>query len=211
MRMKTELTNICPEIIIKADTPREDNTGLRVIHLLPSPNTANLIDIVFDVRDSYLLRLLVCKEEISKEETDNCPYPMHKNNEATRRVCIDSGKKLAHIYVRHNQINNETRSFLIAFIEGEVLSKTDEILEMLKNTVDWLNIAKERPFFYIIRYGKPDISLATNQIRMTLTKKIKEIYSKYPDNEDPCIVLQTLHDSKSLIIEHIRKFIIKVS
>jgi hypothetical protein len=211
MGMKTELADICPEIIIKADTPKKDDAKLRIIPLLPSSNTANLTSIVFDVRDPVLLRLLVCKEELSTNGTDNCLYPEHKNNEADRRVCINSEKKLAHIYVRHNQVNKETRSFVIAFIEGKNLHKIDEILTMLENTVDWLDIAKERPFFYVIRYGQPVISITTNQTRIELAKRIKGIYKGYPDNEDTCIVLSSLPDSRSLIIEHIRKFSIKIS
>ena len=205
------MADICPEIIIKEDTPRKDDTGLRVIPLLSSSNTTNLKRIVFDVRDPFFLRLLVCKEAIPKAGPDNCPYQEHKKNEAAKRVCIDLEKKLAHVYVRRHQANDETRSFVIAFIEGRNLSKINEISAILENTVDWLDIAKERPFFYVIRYGQSASSLVTNQACADISERIKEIYKGYPDDENPCIVLQTLHDSKSLIIDHIKKTKIKVS
>jgi len=202
------LTDICPEKIIKASPPSE------VISLLPSSNTANLKRIVFDVRDPVLMRLLVCKEEKSKNGTDSCPYLEHENNGAVKKACGDPERKLANVYLRHEELNKTARSCVIAFIEGKYLSKTNELMDILKTTVDWLNIAKENPYFYIIRYGQPAINLTITQTRETLTKKMKEIYKGYSDDEDTCIVLSCLPDSESLMIDHLKdhnkKFLVKV-
>lgn len=204
------MAEICPKKIVKPVSTQRGAAKPEIIPLLPSSNTAKLQRIIFDVRDHVLLRLLVCKEEITKNETSGCPYPEHTNNAATIKACGYSNKRLAHVYVRHEQTNEDVRSCVIVFIEGMRLCRTNELMDMLKNTVDWLEIAKEKPFFYIVRYGQAAINNTIDETRTTLTKKIKEIYKGYPDDDDTCIVLSVLHDSQSLMIDQTKKSIIKV-
>ena len=180
---------ICPSIIVRASQPTADGSNPSVIKLLDSLNTANIERIVSYVGEPLLLRLLVCKEEKKRQRANNCPYPEHENNDATKKACANPENKLAHIYVRDEKTDKISRSCVVAFIEGLYLSKTDELLEIFKNTVEWLSIAQESPYFYIVRYGNPVVQTTINDSRTYLNKKIKEKFDGYLKNEDTCFII----------------------
>jgi len=176
-----------------------------IVSLLPSLNTANLDKIVLNIHDSFLLRLLLCKEEKNAQHITNCPYPKHKNSNAVNIAC-NSPIKLAHVYLRHEQINNTTRSCVIVFIETMYLFDRDGLLNLYKNTVNWLNIANEKPYLYILRYGIPRSSLNTNTTCKVLNIEIKKIYRDYSNDEDICKIIPVEKHSKSLRIDYVKNF-----
>jgi hypothetical protein len=158
------------------------------------------------VLEPVLLRLLVCKDENITKTPDDCPYPEHKNREATKWICNSSENKLAQIYIRHEKIAAKARSCLIIFVEGRYLGRTDELLETLLCTVSLLNIEQEKPYFYIFYYGQPVIQLTAANTCKLINNKIKEKIKIYSFDEDICIALPIRRTSESLIINHSKKF-----
>ena len=172
---------------------------------------ANLERIICNVHEPILLRLLVCKEERNTDEPDSCLYPDHVNEKATKKACRDSNKKLAQIYIRHETINPVARSCVLVFIEGKYLSNTNVLIEIFQNTVNWLNIAKEKPYFYVFRYGVPQFDVTTNTASKNLNKKMKEILGGYSRGEDICFMLPVERDAKPLTINCTRIFSFRAS
>jgi hypothetical protein len=57
------MTSICPEIIIRAVNPKDEDFGPCTVKLSASSGVANLERIICNVLEPVLLRVLVCKEE----------------------------------------------------------------------------------------------------------------------------------------------------
>jgi hypothetical protein len=186
--------------------PKNREFNPNTIELLPSKNVANLEKIVCNVLESVLLRLLVCKDEKSGKTPEDCPYPEHKNCEADKLVCNNSEAKLAQIYIRHDKVNAQSRSCVIVFVEAQYLSKTEELLERLQNSISWLDIENERPYFYIFHYGPPACQLTANNSCKRINAKMKELFTGYSQDEDICIAVSVQRGSKSLIVNHRTKF-----
>jgi hypothetical protein len=124
------------QTLIRATAPKDGNIPSKV-SLLSSANIANLTWITCNVPEAVLLRMLVCKDENSTGLPNDCPCPEHKNNTADTWTCSGFKGRLAQIYIRHETINPKSRSCVIAFVEGLNLSRTDELMELLKNTAAW--------------------------------------------------------------------------
>jgi hypothetical protein len=197
-------------MIVRAASPKEGVSPC-IIELLPSPNTANLARIECNVLEAVLLRLLLCKDENPTGIPDDCLYPEHRNSEARKMACGSPEAKLAQIYIRHEKINVKSRSCLIVFVEGQYLHKIDDLLERMRNSVTWLNIADERPYFYIFHYGQPVFQLTANDSRKRISKKIKELFNGYSQDEDVCIMAPVQRNARSLIVNHFKKFSLKAS
>jgi hypothetical protein len=176
------------------------------VQLIPSPNTANLNKIVFNMHLPILLRLLLCKEQRLTPSPDNCPYPEHKNDGVVKKTCGNSVDKMAQIYVRHEKMDTKARSCVLVFIEGHYLSNIDNLFLIVKNTVDWLQIAHEKPYFYIFHYGSPVFGTAATHAIKKLNKKIKELFTEYSQTEDICMGSPVGRRSESLQINHTVKF-----
>jgi len=176
-----------------------------VVSLLPSINTANLERIVFNIHNPVLLRLLACKEEKNTQHPTGCLYPEHKNSKAVKIACNLPGK-LAHVYIRHEQINNTARSCIIVFIETMYLFDRDGLLDLFKNTVDWLDIANEKPYFYVLRYGEPKNVLNTNYACKVLNIELRRNYSGYSNDEDVCTIVPIEKHSQTLRIDYVKSF-----
>lgn len=200
-------------MIVRAGKPTNEEFSPSSVSLLSSPNVANLKRIVFYASEPILLRLLVCKDERVAGKIDTCPYPEHKKNDATNLACRDCKNVLAQIYIRLNRINlNRTlRSCVIVFVEGQYLSRTDDLLERLQCSVKWLNIELEQPYFYIFYYGQPMLLSNTNNSCKNINHKIKELFNFYSRDEDVCIVASVGRESESLIINHKNIFSCKAS
>lgn len=196
VKRNNRVDRICPVMIVRASSCATGN----IIPLLLSPNTANLQRIVCNVHEPLLLRLLVCREKNVAHNSNDCPYPDHINSQALKKACRDSEKKLAQVYVRHEQLNKKARSCVLIFIERHTLNKTEELSKLLKDTVGWLQIAQEKPYFYIFHYGQPEFSVNTNNAIKSLNKKIKETIDGYSQDEDSCIGVSVIRGSESLTI-----------
>jgi hypothetical protein len=118
---------------------------------------------------------------------------------------------LAQIYIRHEELHVKARSCVVILVEGKHLHETDKILQIFLNTVKWLNIASEKPFLHVLRYGEPQIGLTTKQTGIELNKKIRGIYTGYSDAEDICIMGSVVKGAIPLIINCTRNFSITAS
>lgn len=197
------MSGICPETIIRTTSNVTNGTSPNIILLSGSSNTANLERIVFNVHEPVLLRLLVCKEE--KAHPDICSFPEHENTYAVKFACKNSEVSLAQIYMRHEQINLKARSCVLIFIDGKYLQDTEKIIKIYENTVNWLNIADEKPFLYVLRFGD-SIGLTTKFIGIDINKKLKNIYRDYTDTEDICIMVSVARRAKPLVVNCTSKF-----
>jgi hypothetical protein len=205
------LDEVCPGRIVRSDSPKGGQFSPSIVNLLPSSNVANLEKIECNVLEPVLLRLLVCKEEKPARSSDDCPYHDHKNPDAVRFACNDSNDKLAQMYIRHDNLNTKSRSCVVLFVEGRYLSKTDELLKMMKNTVEWLGIARERPYFYIFHYGNPQFGVtATNSCRR-INEGIKKHFTDYSQEEDVCRTAPVPRGSKSLVVNYSKNFLLRAS
>jgi len=185
--------NICPfKIVIPADP---------LVSFLPPPNkTANLKKIEFLIHNPVLLRLLACKEE--KTTTNDCPYPIHKNPDAVNAACRTKDE-IAHLYLRHEIIDNIARSCVVYFTDTTYLFTPDGLLELFKNTVKWLNIGHEKPYFYVIlRYKEPKTAVNTEYNRKIVNRELRKIYKGYSLDEDICTVIPANKQADLLRIEH---------
>jgi hypothetical protein len=205
------MTDVCPEIIIRAASPKDKNFSPSTVELLVTTNVANLRRIVSNVLEPVLLRLLVCREEKPAEKPYDCPYPEHKNSEAVRLACNETTVKLAQIYLRHDKINLRARSCVVVFIEGRQLSNTNDLLERLQNSVKWLDIADEKPYFYVFHYGDPVCQNTTNDSCKRIAARMREVFPGYSQDEDICIPVSVRRDSESLIVKHTTKFSLRAS
>jgi len=196
--------NTCPLKIVVPANP--------LVPLLPSPNTANFKRIEFYIRNPVLLRLLVCKEENKTQTPINCLYPDHKNSNAVNIVC-NSPNKLAHIYLRHEKMDNVARSCVIFFIDTIYLFTPNGLLKLFTDTVNWLNIAHERPYFYVIlRYNEQKTIANTEYNRKIINFELRKIYDGYSKDEDICIIIPANKQAELLRIDHTngsKKFYIK--
>lgn len=64
------------------------------------------------------------------------------------------------------------------------------MVELLQNTVNWLNIKQEKPYFYIFHYGHPVNLLTANNSRHTINGKIKKFSTFIPRTKTyilPCL------------------------
>jgi hypothetical protein len=80
------------------------------------------------------------------------------------------------------------------------LREIDRIVQIFQNTVNWLNIADEKPFLHVLRYGEPQIGLTTKHVGIELNEKIRRIFASYSDSEDICIMVPVRRGTKPLII-----------
>jgi hypothetical protein len=196
------LSDICPfKIAVPTDPP---------VPLLPSPNTANIQRIVFNGHNPVLLRMLACQEANSTHNSSGCPYPDHKSPVANKLAC-NSPDKFSHLYIRHEQMDDTARSCVIVFIENTYFFDKDGLLQLFQNTVSWLGIAQEKPYFYIARYGKSHTTGDTGYNSKVLNMALKRIYKDYPDGEDICIIIPVGQRAQILSINHNRKFLVTVS
>ena len=205
------MTKICPQKIIRAASITTGCATPNTIQFLESSNTANLKRIICNVPEPILLRLLVCKDEKNTEYMEECPYPEHINTDATKKVCSDSDKKLAQIYIRHENYNNIARSCIIAFIEGKYIRETDKLLEIYQNTISWLDIAQEKPYFYVLSYGEPLFGLTTNDAKKNINIKIKEKFNEYQKGDEICNIVPVERKAEPLTINCGNKFSIRAS
>jgi hypothetical protein len=205
------LNKRCPGITIRAAKPK-GGVSPSIIELLPSPTTAHLSKIECNVPEAVLLRLLACKDENPTKKPDDCPYPEHKSSGAEKLACNLHDIKLAQIYIKKEKNAGKSRSCLIVFIEGQYLNKKiDELLERLKNSVTWLDIENEKPYFYIFYFGQPVFLLTANDSCKRINKRIKELFLGYSRDEDVCIMAPVQRNSTSFIINHFEKFSLKAS
>lgn len=181
---------ICPEKIINAG----------VIPLIPYHNIASLNNIVFNVNDTILLRLLACKD--AKGQNGLCSYSDHINPNANKNACQISDIELAQIYFRHTIINNKAGSCIVIFIDGYNLLQTDMIFSIYQNTVNWLNIANEKPFLVVVYHGDPKFYNDISEARRMLDQKLKPM-SNY---KNPCDITYASEEAESLIITHTKLF-----
>jgi hypothetical protein len=177
-------------MIVRSGKPADEKFSPSAVPLVSSANVANLKRIVCNVQDHVLLRVLACKGERAVGKADVCPYPDHKNNGATRLACVDCNNVLAQIYIRleHSHDNQSLRSCIIAFGEGQYLSKTDDLLQRMQYSIAWLDIEHERPHFFIFYYGQPMAQLIAKNSQKFINDRIKKLYNFYSPEEDVCIV-----------------------
>lgn len=195
--------DICPFKIVLPTEP--------LVPLQLSPNkTADFKKIEFYIHDPVLLRLLVCKE--GKINLSDCLFPKHKNPDAAKFAC-NSQDELAHIYIRHEIMNNVARSCLILFIDTMYLFTPNGLLKLFADTVNWLNIAQEKPYFCVVlRYKEPKTTVNTEYNRRIVNRELRRIYKGYSHDEDICTVYPAAKTAELLRIDHIdtnKKFEIK--
>jgi hypothetical protein len=203
---------ICPKNIIRPSDQQKDNNPA-VVPLPPYKNITNLGSIVCSSHQPVLLRLLVCKE--LKENNGNCPFTVspytgHINNQSTKQICNEpQNKPFTQIYFRHENIDKKARSCIVAFVEGYRLHRTDELITKFQNTVKWLKIAKENPFFHVIYYGDPLFDNDTSTANKELDEKMRKINSQYSKDEVICFITYATQKSQFLRLNHTTIFSVK--
>ena len=206
---------ICPKRIVRASDQQQENKSA-VVQLLPYENTANLNIIVCNSHEPVLLRLLVCKELREENNQNNCPFEApphtsHINAEADRRLCNEPGdKRFTQIYFRHEKIDKKARSCIVAFIQGDSLHKTDVLMEWFKNTVEWLQIAEEKPFYHVVFYGDPLFDNDYTAAEKDLDEKMRKIYSQYSKDEEICFIIYANKEAEVLRLHYTTTFSVRV-
>lgn len=203
---------ICPRRIIWASDQQQDDIPA-IVPLLPSCNTANLESIICNSHLPVLLRLLVCKEE--KIDPSICPfadppYTCHINPDATKKACT-CDYKLAQIYFRHERIDLKARSGVVVFIEGNRLNQTDMLLEIFENTIKWLGVAKEKPYFFVMHFGDPIAGIPILKTKKLLDEKLRNMCLGYSENEEICFFNSVNRLSNILILTHTKRFTVRAS
>jgi len=207
---------ICPKTIVRASNQQQDDNPAVIPLLLPYEKTANLNNIVCSSHEPVLLRLVVCKELKEKDNQDKCPFTnpphaVHINSEATRQICCESADKIfTQIYFRHEKIDKKARSCVVAFIEGDTLHRTDVLLERFKNTVEWLQIAEEKPFYHVVFYGDPQCGNDHTKAEKKLEENMRKLYSQYSQDEEICFLIYANKKAESLRLYHTTIFSVKV-
>jgi hypothetical protein len=135
------------------------------------------------------------------------------NNNATRLACKDCENVLAQIYIKLDRpnCNHTLRSCVIAFVEGQYLSKTDDLLKRLQCSVNWLDIKLERPYFYVFYYGQPLLLSSADNSCRHINPGMKKIFDFYSQEENVCTVAPVERHSESLIIDHKNVFSCRAS
>jgi hypothetical protein len=207
--------SICPKRIIWASDQQQDGKPA-VVPLVPCENTANLSDIVCNSHKPVLLRVLVCKELKERNNQNKCPftdtpYTGHFNADATKQICNEpKGILFTQIYFRHEKIDKKARSCIIAFIEGNNLHKTDVLLERFKNTVEWLHIVEEKPFYHVVFYGDPLFDNDYTKAEKELGEKMRKLYSQYSKDDEICIIISANKKAEVLRLNYTTIFSVRV-
>jgi len=205
----------CPRIIIRASDQQHD-ANPAVIPLPLYDKTANFKEIVCNSHRPVLLRLLVCKELKEENNQDKCPfsdppYTVHINIEATKQLCNETkDRTFTQIYFRHEKIDKKARSCVVAFIESDILKKTDVLLERFRNTVEWLQIAEEKPFYHVVLYGDPQFKKDYITVEKELDEKMRNLYSQYSKDEEICFIRSANKKAEVLRIYYTTIFSVNV-
>jgi hypothetical protein len=177
------MDNICPRTIrLKKANKMDKSHYPDRITLVPNQKTANLTAINCNSEIVVYLNFLACRENKCPDEKD-CDY--HRNANAKKLICNITGD-CAHIYIANEIANPQIKHYIIIFVEGIKIGRKDELIRVLCNTVNWLNISRERPHFYIFYYGPPAITNTLDYIRNYLDKNLKSELGNYNRNEYIC-------------------------
>jgi hypothetical protein len=119
------------------------------------------------------VRLLAIEESVDCD-VGVCEYNSpHYNG----KDCIFSHNQFAHLYIGTEIDDASVKHYIIAFVESTKIDKIDnykELVEILCRTVNWLNIEKESPYFYIYYHGKqPVFDAGLNNARNYITRGLK--------------------------------------
>jgi hypothetical protein len=88
----------------------------------------------------------------------------------------------------------------------EIINTIGSYHTIFIETINWLDIASEKPFLHVLRYGEPQIGLITKQAGIELNKKIRGIYKEYSDAEDICIMGYVAKRATPFIVNCTKKF-----
>jgi len=207
---------ICPRTVVRASDQKQNDKPAVVPLLLPYEETANLNNIICSSHEPVLLRLMVCKDLRENNSGDKCPFAdpplaVHVNLGATKQICSEpTNKVFTQIYFRHEKIDKKARSCVVAFIEGDTLHKTETLLERFKNTVEWLQIAEEKPFYHVVFYGDPQCGNDHTKAEKELEEKMRELYSQYSKDEEICFLIYANKKAEFLRLYHTTIFSVKV-
>jgi len=206
---------ICPRTIVWAsDQQHYDNTA--VVPLPPYNKTANLKRIICNSHEPVLLRLLVCKELKEENNQNKCPfvvppYTDHKNTESNKQLCNETkDRTFTQIYFRHEKVDIKTHSYVVTFIEGDTLKKTNVLLERFKNTVEWLQIAEEKPIYYVVLYGDPQFKKDYITVGNELDEEMRKLYSQYSKDEEICFIISANKKAEVLRLYYSTMFSVNV-
>jgi hypothetical protein len=146
-------------------------------------NTVGLKRILCNSGAKVPLQLLAIEEKIEHNHDHACLYNKSVNNP----ICYIDPKQFAHLYIATKIINAFIEHYVVAFVEGTMAEKFDELADILYRTVTWLKISKKRPHFFIYYYGnRPAINLSLNEIRYKISSKLRRLLNCYNDKESFC-------------------------
>jgi len=85
-------------------------------------------------------------------------------------------------------------------------------MNKFQNTVKWLKIVEEKPYFFVIYFGDPIFDVAINKAYKLLDEKMKSVYPDYLKNEDDeiCFLIRANKKAEVLLLNYTSKFSIRV-
>jgi len=102
------------------------------------------------------------------------------------KLCEQNLKNYAHIHYREASLGVDIKHYLVVFIEFDISPAA--LSYRLKNTINWLNIDKEKTFFHIVKYQKVLVPRIAD-LQSVYDKELKKCFGiGYKKDEGICQV-----------------------
>lgn len=200
------MSRICPEKTIRAIPPKPE---AGTINIASSNNRFRINEIEYKTEKSVLFRLLLCREEKimrglpSHPEECNCPFQGHYNHYVdimtSQYACREPRNDIAHIYYRHESPQKGEQSCIVAFINKKS-DKYDNIAQRFINTINWLQIINEKPYFRLIYiFNTPSIDIDSINIKREIQDEIRKALPSL--KQEICRIVEFGKDKKKLVID----------
>jgi len=200
------MNEICPEKKIRA-IPSQPVAG--TINITVPNGKFRINEIEYKTVRPVLFRLLLCREEKirlklpTNPQKSACPFPEQYNLEAdidkSQYACREPRNDIAHVYYRHEELQESEQSCIVVFINNKS-EKIVNIAQRFINTVNWLQIKSERPYFRIVYiYNTPLIDINSVLIKNRIQDEIRKVLPSF--KQEICKIVEFRKEHKKLKID----------
>lgn len=199
------MSEICPKKTIRAIPPK---AGPGTIDISTHNNRFRVNEIEYKTDKAVLFRLLLCREEkimrdpLKHPDVDNCSFPEHYNPYVDivtgQYACRNPKDNIAHIYYRHETLQNGEQSCIVAFVK-KLEGAVDIIAQQFINTVNWLKIINEKPYYRLIYILNAHIDLNSRYIKREIQTIIRNALPSL--TQEICEIVELEKGHKKLVID----------
>jgi len=197
---------ICPENKIRAISTQP---AAGTINITVPNGKFRINEIEYQTEKSVLFRLLLCREEKirlklpTNPQESNCPFREQYNLgvkiEKSQYACREPKDDIAHIYYRHEELQDGEQSCIVTFINMNEFDQYADIAKRFINTVGWLQIIHEKPYYRLIYILNAHIDLNSSYIKREIQNEIRKTLPSL--KQEICEIVEFEKGHKKLVID----------